>query len=273
MKTIERTDVKNVRAVYEYQGFGSSWVLFKWVSHRNEEVLMGEWKDGKVALHLWEREREILEQFIPDLNGHYLLQCSVFNQSIVASTSLRHHYFASHLPNHQLQIDYEALPFRDNSVDCVVGHHILNHRAPAHQCLREAARIVVPNGYLVIVGFNPYSSWGMSRLLSKYSLAPEGRYISQSRLLDWLTLLGFRIEDVSGLQYAPPFLLRHFPKFSKLLDKVLRYVGLPGAGVYVLLARKLVAGRTPIRPQWRALGGRRIPVATPSTRGSSVPSR
>lgn len=235
--------------------------------------MLGLWRQQKHAQNLWLNEKEELERIMPDLYGHYLLQCSAFNQSIVTSTSLKYHFCASHYPDSQLIVDYDALPFRDNSLDCVVGHHILDYQAAAHQCLREAARIVVPNGYLVIVGFNPYSSWGLSRLLGRYSLAPKGNYISRSRLLDWLALLGFRVEQVSDLQYAPPMLLKYFPRFSKQLDRVLRYIGLPGAGVYVLLARKLVAGRTPIRPQWRALGGRRIPVATPSTRGSSVPSR
>ncbi|MGR6873858.1 class I SAM-dependent methyltransferase [Pseudomonas sp. HK3] len=232
-----------------------------------------DWQDTKVAQNLWALEVEAIERMMPDLYGHYLLQLSAFNQSVVKSTSLRHHFFASHRQNNQLVVDYEALPFRDNSVDCVVAHHIFDRGAAAHQCLREASRIVVPNGYLVIVGFNPYSTWGLSRLLSRYSLAPKGSYISQSRLLDWMTLLGFRVEQVSELQYFPPVVLRYFPKVSKQIDRLLRYIGLPGAGVYVLLARKLVAGRTPIRPQWRALGGRRIPVATPSTRGISVSSR
>jgi SAM-dependent methyltransferase len=235
--------------------------------------MSGEWRHEKVAQSLWGREKETLAHVMPDMYGHHLLQYSTFNESVVTSTTLRHHYFASHLPNSQLIIDYEALPFRDNSMDCVVGHHILDHQPETHQCLREAARIVVPNGYLVIIGFNPFSTWGLSRLLGRYSLAPKGHYISQSRLLDWLTLLGFRVEHISGLQYAPPILLKHFPLLSKQIDRALRYIGLPGAGVYVLLARKLVAGRTPIRPQWRALGGRRIPVAVPSARGSSVPSR
>lgn len=238
-----------------------------------DSQMLEQWRKKQVAQRLWEREREALTQAMPDMYGHYLLQCSVFNESVVTSTSLRHHFFASHLPNKQLIIDYEALPFRDNSIDCVVGHHILDHQDTPQQCLREAARVVVPNGYLVIIGFNPYSTWGVSRLLQKYSLAPKGRYIASTRLMDWLALLGFRVEHTSGLQYCPPVFLKHFPRLSKQIDRFLRHLGLPGAGVYVLLARKLVAGRTPIRPQWRALGGRRIPVAAPSTRGSSVPSR
>ena len=232
-----------------------------------------DWQDSKAAKNLWPLEVEALTELMPDLHGHYLLQLSAFNQSVVKTTTLRHHFFASHQKNSQLQVDYEALPFRENSVDCVVLHHVFEYQGAAHQCLREAARIVVPNGYLVVIGFNPYSSWGLSRFFSKYSLAAKGRYVSQSRLLDWLTLLGFRVEQVEHLQYAPPFILKYFPRFSQYLDRLLRYIGLPSAGVYTLLARKLVAGRTPIRPQWRALGGRRIPVATPSARGLSVPSR
>ena len=222
---------------------------------------------------LIEAERDAIEQTLPDLFGHYLLQYSALNASVVRKTYLKHHFFASHLKNDQLIVDYEAMPFRENSLDCVVAHHILDHEVNVHQCLREAARIVVPNGYLVVVGFNPVSFWGLSRYLFRYGLAPKGRYIPKSKLLDWLTLLGYRVEYVCGCQYLPPFMLQYFPKFTRNVDKLLSKLKLPGSGVYILLARKLVAGRTPIRPQWRALSGRRIPVATPSTRGVSVTSR
>ncbi|GAA6133333.1 methyltransferase domain-containing protein [Oceaniserpentilla sp. 4NH20-0058] len=229
--------------------------------------------NSKLLNSLIESEQDAAELVIPDLFGHYLLQYSAFNRAVVRKTFLKHHFFASHLPNKDLQVDYECMPFRENSLDCVVAHHILDQNPNAHQCLREAARIVVPNGYLVIIGFNPHSFWGASRFLYKYGLAPKGHYISKGRLLDWLTLLGYRVELTTGCQYLPPFILRYFPKFSNAVDRVLARMKFPGAGVYVLIARKLVAGRTPIRPQWRALSGRRIPVAAPSTRGVSVTSR
>ncbi|NVK39228.1 MAG: methyltransferase domain-containing protein [Gammaproteobacteria bacterium] len=232
-----------------------------------------QWGKSRQAKHLWEVEREVLDSSVPNLYGHYLFQYSDFKPLHFESTSLKYHYYGSENQNDQLVIDYEALPFRDNSLDCVVLHHILDGRKGAHQCLREAARVVVPNGYLILVGFNPYSSWGGSRLLGRYSFAPKGHYLARSRAVDWLALLGFRIEADVSLQYMPPVILKYFPRFSRLCDKVLSYLGLPCAGVYVLLARKLVAGRTPIRPQWRALSGRRIPVATPSTRGIGVTGR
>ena len=230
-------------------------------------------ENKKLAPRLIESEKDALEQVMPDLFGHYLLQYSALNDSVIRKTFLRHHFFASHLPNKHLLVDYEAMPFRENSLDCVVAHHILDNEQNAHQCLREAARIVVPNGYLVIIGFNPVSLWGISRFLYSYGMAPKGQYISKSRLVDWLTLLGYRVEQVSGCQYLPPFMLRYFPKVTRVVDQLLSKLRLPGSGVYIVLARKLVAGRTPIRPQWRALSGRRIPVATPSTRGVSVTSR
>lgn len=229
--------------------------------------------NDKLVAGLVESEQETLELLMPNIFGHYLLQYSALNGYVVRKTFLKHHFFASHLPNNQLVVDYEAMPFRENSLDCVVAHHILDHGSNAHQCLREAAQMVVPNGYLVIIGFNPYSLWGLCGSLFRYGLTPNGPYITKSRLTDWLTLLGYRVEQVSGCQYLPPFMLRYFPRLTSAVNRVLSKVRMPGAGVYIILARKLVAGRTPIRPQWRALSGRRIPVATPSTRGVSVTSR
>ncbi len=218
-------------------------------------------------------EAEKLGSCLPDLNGPFLLQYSALNELVLQSSTLEHHFLASEQLKTQLQMNFQQIPFRDNSLDCVVTHHVLDFNSDPHQCLREAARVVVPNGYLVVVGFNPWSVWGASRLLSHSMLPKGGKHLSRRRVVDWLTLLGFRVEQSESTLYMPPRALCYLPMVSNKMNSLLSYVGAPFGGVYVLVARKLVAGRTPVRPQWRVLGGRRFPVATPSTRGARVAGR
>ncbi len=225
------------------------------------------WMEGQFGRSLLNVEIKKLAESLPDLHGHYLLQYSGFNMPIVQSTTLRHHFFACNDSQGQVLMDYQHLPFRDNSLDCVVTHHVLDYDQNPHQCLREAARVVVPNGYLVVVGFNPLSALGISRMLPR-SLIPKGaRHLTPRRVVDWLTLLGFRIEQRESAQFLPPFALKYAPALSAKLDSWLSYLTSPFGGVYILIARKLVAGRTPIRPQWRVLAGRRMPVPVSSARG------
>jgi SAM-dependent methyltransferase len=229
-----------------------------------------DWIDSKVATQLKEYESRRLNHMLPDLHGHYLLQYSAWNQQIIKQTTLKHNFFVGNDGPVGGIVDYEQLPFRDNALDCVFLHHILDYSEHPHQALREAARVVVPNGYMVLIGFNPFSSWMISRHLPKGYLPSTGRFISSSRVSDWLALLGFRVEQVKSFQLMPPFMVHLLPKFSRKVERFLNWIGIPGGAMYIVVARKLVAGRTPVRPQWKVLSGRRFPVATPSARGMRV---
>ena len=54
----------------------------------------------------------------------------------------------------------EALPFDTESIDTVVVFHGFEVCEEPHQALREAHRVLVPNGNLIIVGFNPETFFG-----------------------------------------------------------------------------------------------------------------
>ena len=54
----------------------------------------------------------------------------------------------------------EALPFESQSVDLLVLPHAFECTAEPHNVLREVERVLVPEGRVVISGFNPWSMWG-----------------------------------------------------------------------------------------------------------------
>ncbi|WP_396586586.1 class I SAM-dependent methyltransferase [Bermanella sp. R86510] len=221
------------------------------------------WLSRPQIQRLLKVETRHLERNLPQLHGHYLLQYSGVNHQAIKNSSLSYQYYASRQGVGDLIMDYESIPLRENSIDCVLMHHVLEFETSPHQCLREAARVVVPNGYLVIVGFNPISIWGLTRYLPRNNTPPGAQFLSKYRLSDWLSLLDFRIEQVETFQAMPPVGLKYFRRFGLRLDKTLSYIGNPFGTVYLIVARKLVAGRTPIRPQWRALSGGRLPMPTP----------
>lgn len=92
---------------------------------------------------------------------------------------------------------YEELPFASHSIDLVVMPHILEFAAEPHQVLREVDRVLVPEGHVVITGFNPLSLWGLRQYLTRVGMAPylprEGQFISLPRIKDWLKLLSFDV--------------------------------------------------------------------------------
>jgi SAM-dependent methyltransferase len=53
----------------------------------------------------------------------------------------------------------ESLPFCDDAFRVVVLSHVLEWTPHAAQLLDEAARVLAPEGLLVVTGFHPFSGW------------------------------------------------------------------------------------------------------------------
>jgi len=145
------------------------------------------------------------------------------------------------------------LPFAANSLDLVVLPHVLEFETNPHQVLREVERVLVPEGSVVITGFNPFSLWGARRRLARHEKAPpwRGHYISVPRLKDWFALLGFETRAGAFGCYAPPVRqekwLRRWHFLEHAGDRWWPFAG----GVYVMQAIKRVHGMRLIMPAWR----------------------
>ncbi len=151
-----------------------------------------------------------------------------------------------------VRADLHHLPFASASVDLVVLPHILEFDANPHQILREVERVLVPEGSVVVTGFNPFSLWGARSRLSRRAALPPwgGRYISVPRLKDWFALLGFETRTGAFGCYAPAVAqekwLRRF-SFLELAGD--RWWPIAGA-VYVIQAIKRQHGMRLITPIW-----------------------
>jgi len=139
--------------------------------------------------------------------------------------------------------DAAFLPFDANSVSIVVLPHVLETHELPHQVLREAHRILRPEGHLLLTGFNPASILGLQRLLSNRS-AFQGQYYTVKRVKDWLQLLGFEIVASAMHQYAP---LVKRPSLRKALNFINsagdRWLPMSGGG-YMISAKKRESGFT-----------------------------
>lgn len=158
-----------------------------------------------------------------------------------------------------LLTDSAALPFAENSLDLLVLPHTLELSRDPHSALREVERVLVPEGRVVISGFNPASLWGLRQrrdhFLKRFGydlfLPQTGEFIGYWRLRDWMRLLSFEVESAHFGCYRPaltgqPWLNR----FGWMDSAGQRWWPIFGA-VYFLVAVKRVRGMRLLEPAWK----------------------
>ncbi|WXL27581.1 methyltransferase domain-containing protein [Ectopseudomonas mendocina] len=153
----------------------------------------------------------------------------------------------------------QAWPVSENSADAVLLQHGLDFSLVPHGLLREAARGVRPGGHLLIVGINPSSLWGARHYLSRGGLR-KARCISPERITDWLNVLGFVLEKRRFGCYRPPLSSLTWQHRLAPLERLGQSWNLPGAGFYLLVARKLVRGVRPNQVNSRQPLGKLLPM-------------
>jgi len=164
-----------------------------------------------------------------------------------------------------LLTDFSALPFPAASLDLVVMPHTLEASADAHATLREVERVLVPQGRVVICGFNPVGLWALRQARSQLwdsltggrwstrgFLPAAGEYIGYWRLRDWLRLLDFEVEVVRFGCYVPavssPAWLQRFVWMERLGPRWWPIFG----SSYLVVGVKRVRGVRMLGTQWKA---------------------
>tara|TARA_R110002012_G_scaffold315356_1_gene529111 strand:- start:1980 stop:2729 length:750 start_codon:yes stop_codon:yes gene_type:complete len=141
------------------------------------------------------------------------------------------------------------MALKESSVDGFVLAHELDFAQDPHQILREVDRAIMPDGDLVIVGFNPLSSTGLRKLVwfNRQSILQEARFFSVPRIKDWLHLLGFEVTNVKYLPYSTFFTNRPNHFLTRWCRRFLPQL----ASVYVIVAKKRTVPLSPIKPKWQ----------------------
>lgn len=220
--------------------------------------------EGEAILD-WERAR--IDAMVADLFGFNALQIGHSHLDLLRANRIPYRHRCE-CPDAWLSVpapdatastphslcDFHALPFANNCMDLVLMPHVLEFAADPHQVLREVERILIPEGRLILFGFNPFSLWGLKQKLAGRTHPPRhpfnGQFIAVPRLKDWLQLLGMEIERGAFGAYLPPGLSPVWQQRLHFLDAAGdRWWGFAG-GIYLLQAVKHVCGMHLIKPGW-----------------------
>lgn len=233
------------------------------------------WLTQSLGHYLLDAEQRFLPSLFADCYGKYALLIGVPSQfNLIKFSSIQYQVLLSPIINknkkfHFIESDFYELPIASASVDLVLLPHTLEYIDNPRQLLSEACRVVKPDGYIIVVGFNPYSLWGLKKHLLKNNQVPwSNNFISARLVKEWLLLADFELIKHEMLLFRPP-LQHHDSLFEKL--KFIEWIGskfwTPFGGVYMLLAKAKVVPLTPIKLHWQQqLSGVQVSIPGPSVR-------
>jgi SAM-dependent methyltransferase len=162
------------------------------------------------------------------------------------------------------------LPISRDAIDAVLLPHSLEYSPDPHAVLREADRILVGEGHLLVMGFSPTGLWGLRAAAMRPGFPPGlRRPLSEGRVRDWLELLGYDIIRLRRYLFRLPTRPRGASASANVINGILHRGWLYPfpASAYLIKARKRVYTVTPIKPKplrerLTVLGGRQAaPVA------------
>ncbi len=244
-------------------------------------IALDHWLQSPAGAYVRAWEQACLDALTADIFGFNAVQIGLPQIDALAASRMPNKWqaatrtstedelgFAAGCKQIAVAVDFAELPFASQSLDLVVLPHVLEFADEPHQVLREVERVLIPEGQLIICGFNPASLWGMrqgmGRITSTDYLPNAGEFISLPRLKDWLKLLNMGATRSHFGCYAPPF------RTTQWLN---RFAFVEGAGrrwwpylgaVYVVHAIKRVKGMRIIGPAWNKKAAK-APQTVPAT--------
>lgn len=223
-------------------------------------IALASWLETPAGHYVRAWEQAQLDALTADIFGFNAVQIGLPQINALAANRMSHKWLSNTdrpvLSGQQVAVthDFSELPFASQSLDLVILPHVLEFAAEPHQVLREVDRVLIPEGRVIVCGFNPASLWGLRQLAGGLAgtsfLPPDGEFISFPRLRDWLKLLNMEVDRGHFGCYAPPCAtdkwLQRYAFMEKAGERWWPYLG----AVYVVQAIKRVKGMRLIGPVW-----------------------
>ncbi len=214
---------------------------------------LSDWLETPQGHYLLEWEQAKFDLMVADLFGYHAVQIGLPEVDFLRANRMPYRFACAGAG----QIDVVAreceLPFATASLDLVLLPHVLEFAQRPHQVLREVERVLVPEGSVILSGFNPFSLWGARRFAARGNGAYpwRGQYLSLLRVKDWMALLSFETQAGSFGCYAPAVTTRHWLERWRFMDKAGDRWWPVCGGTYILQGIKRVQGMRMIMPNWR----------------------
>ena len=209
------------------------------------------WFSGPQGQHVLDSERALMDAALADLFGFVMVQLGDWGPRGALLGARRTPQLVIASPDAEagaVRCDPAALPFANESVDVLVLPHTLEASRRPHDVMRECERVLVGEGHLVVLGFNPWSAWGARRRVGPQRFPFDfPNCIPEQRLGDWLALLGLETLAAHRHLHGLPFESARAFRRGAFLERAGPRWWPQLAGGYVLTARKRRFGATRLR--------------------------
>ncbi|UCH40548.1 MAG: class I SAM-dependent methyltransferase [Gammaproteobacteria bacterium] len=216
---------------------------------------MDDWYLGETGQSLFKELENRISPILSTTFGYYSLQigCPMIAESLQHSCRVKHQFTLDdiRLPA-KVHANPSMLPIATDSVDLVIMMHHLSNTTEPHAVLREAFRILIPEGKLIIIDFNPLSLWGLRNFFQAWleHVPFKGHFYTARRIDDWMRLLGFDQERIFRVGYLPPIQKTSVTRHLSWLEKGMRN-WLPALGaINLMVYTKNISPLTPVRHRW-----------------------
>ncbi|WP_409360339.1 class I SAM-dependent methyltransferase [Castellaniella defragrans] len=234
---------------------------------REMPIELAEWLETPAGRYVRAWEQRQVDAMVSNAFGYHAIQIGLPHWNLLQANRIPYKAWA-HSPSApfgtragRLVCEPEQLPFDTQSIDLVVMPHTLEWCADPHQVLREVERILMPEGRVVLTGFNPYSLWGLRESLPGLELrlpVSVPSQVSPARLKDWFRLLSFELDRGRFGCYAPLCATQTWLRRWRFMEHAGDRWWPAGGAVYAIAAVKRVSGMRLVGPAWRQPRRRRV---------------
>lgn len=214
---------------------------------------------SKFGRTLYERETLELSKQLSDCFGYFLVQLGgVQNLSCLESSPIAYHFRCTEEPNFSTHAhfhgDFDGLPLLPKSIDMIFMPHTLEISQSPDAVIQEASTALIPEGLMIIIGFNPLSLFGLAKLIKGDILKKHPlniKLIRIGRLRRWLEEANCDIDELRTFYFMPPEEEPKEGKMKEIFEILGKSAWSSSGGCYIVVARKRIANFTPVKERWR----------------------
>jgi SAM-dependent methyltransferase len=243
--------------------------------YNGERASFSQWCTTPLGRYVLDWELGQFDNAVDDVFGYRAMQVGLPELDFLRQNRIPYRFSLALEAGAAVAADPLQLPVASQSLDLVALPHALESHLDPHALLREAERVLRPEGQVVISGFNNASLWGLRRWFARRDAGSpwDARFIGLLRLKDWLQLLSFELNGGRFGGYAPPLANPVWRARFAFMDRAgPRWWPILG-GVYVVRAVKRVHGMRVIAPAWRKERARRRALAAMPQKNGHVAQR